>query len=286
MSLYRIILVALTLQYDCFCELIPDKRHVADGFDEPMLVNKGLPPESYDWRKSNKVTPVKDQGACNICSVFSAVANIESQLVIHTGKQEILSEAFIMDCTANINCGQYTSILDVFSVIVTNYGGVLKDTDYFTYEARKSSCRWERSKHVLNNTLEMNSKDFYYLRRSHATPVSVIGFRRVKSNEDVMAEYIYKFGPLSAAINSKSMDTYTHGIDEPTIENCSPNELDHAVLIVGYSEYVSPDTGKITPYWIIKNSWGTGWGDSGYYYLVRGRNACGIAMDVSFAFVN
>lgn len=54
-----------------------------------------------------------------------------------------------------------------------------------------------------------------------------------------------------------------------------PIDIDHAVLIVGYGveDGVS--------YWIIKNSWAIMWGERGYYRLIRGENACGIADDVT-----
>lgn len=60
-----------------------------------------------------------------------------------------------------------------------------------------------------------------------------------------------------------------------TEQYCEPIEIDHAVLIVGYGE---EDGVK---YWIIKNSWKYKWGEAGYYRLVRGVNACGIADDVT-----
>ena len=56
-------------------------------------------------------------------------------------------------------------------------------------------------------------------------------------------------------------------------------DIDHAVLIVGYG--VEDDV----KYWIIKNSWAIMWGEKGYYRLVRGENACGIADDVTAVIV-
>ena len=56
---------------------------------------------------------------------------------------------------------------------------------------------------------------------------------------------------------------------------CDPTSLDHAVLAVGYGVQAT-EAGDI-PYWVIKNSWDEVWGEDGYYRLVRGENACGVA---------
>ncbi|CAK1579653.1 unnamed protein product [Parnassius mnemosyne] len=232
---------------------------------DPKTVRDRTVPEYFDWRQYGKVSPVKNQYQCGACWAFSAIANIESQIRIHLMKNYTLSEQFLIDCIKNNKgCGA-DSLIKTFAAIVTDFGGVLLDSDYFPYEAKPNMCRWQPN---FNTKL-----------------IPVIGFKRVFPNENVMIQYILQYGPLSAAINSKSMESYKGDIDEPTGETCSPKHLNHAVLIVGYSAYVSKTSGKVTPYWIIKNSWGTEWGDNGYYYLVRGRNACGIANDVSFAFV-
>ncbi|XP_047518139.1 cysteine proteinase B-like isoform X1 [Pieris napi] len=227
-------------------------------------------PDYVDWRERNGVTAVKDQKSCGACWAFSAVANIESHIKIYLGTEIILSEQFLIDCDVERTGCSSTTVLKTFAEIVSTFGGVLKEKDYYPYSDRPEECRWNRE----------NPK-----------PIPVIGFQRVSSDEAVMAEYLSKCGPLSAAINSASMYNYKPKdglipIDEPTEDDCSskPEDLNHAVLIVGYSAYEY--NGRITPYWIIKNSWGSEWGDRGYYYLVRGRNACGISKDVSFSFVN
>ncbi|XP_038221123.1 cysteine proteinase 15A-like [Zerene cesonia] len=228
-------------------------------------INDGPLPLYYDWREEGFVSPVKDQGACGACWAFSAVANIESHIKIYLDKEVTLSEQFLIDCeVGRVGC-QSTTVLKVFGEIVSIFGGVLQERDYNSYSGRPETCRWQ----------------------GKPQPVPVVGFRRVQPDERVMTEYLFKYGPLSAAINSASMEKYKGNfIDEPSDADCPASNLNHAVLIVGYNTFIDKTTGKQTPYWIIKNSWGKSWGDNGFYYLVRGRNACGIASDISFSIVN
>lgn len=72
--------------------------------------------------------------------------------------------------------------------------------------------------------------------------------------------------PISIAVDAANWQLYTGGI----FSHCG-KQLDHGVLLVGYTSDA----------WIVKNSWGTSWGESGYIRLARG-NTCGLANSASY----
>ena len=85
-----------------------------------------------------------------------------------------------------------------------------------------------------------------------------------------------------AGVNvTKGMYHYSSGVFSPTPEDCAHNSLgSHAMTVVGYGE-MNGET-----YWLLKNSWGSSYGDSGYLKMKRGVNSCGIAMAAHTAYVN
>ena len=109
--------------------------------------------------------------------------------------------------------------------------------------------------------------------------------------EELMRVAMVKNGPVSIVLNSNGMDFYLHGVvgcaggsgascEDDAVEAtaaCDPADLNHAVLVVGYGVEAASASASDVPYWIVKNSWGTEWGEDGYYRVVRGKNHCGIA---------
>ena len=105
----------------------------------------------------------------------------------------------------------------------------------------------------------------------------------VKTNDQLALKEAVSNSPVSIAIeaDTRYFQSYSSGVLTST--TCGTT-LDHGVLIVGYGE----EDGQ--KYWLVKNSWGSGWGDSGYVKIARSESSddggvCGISMGASFVVV-
>jgi len=94
-----------------------------------------------------------------------------------------------------------------------------------------------------------------------------------------MVRALQTMGPLAVGFKvEEEFRDYTDGVYNTT--SClglGPLDVNHAVVAVGFDVWVDKVTGDETPYWIVKNSWGTDFGLDGYFYIQRGSNMCAIA---------
>ena len=223
----------------------------------PYLVDiKYGAPSSYDWRTRNIVTPVEDQGSCGSCWAFATLGNLESIYASRKGVLKVFSKQMLIDCdTSDSGCNgglmEYT-----YTWIKKN--GIMLDEDY-PYTGKKSTCKSDKSKFV-----DIVITGYFKLGKSSSTYSCV--------DEDEIKEFLYEMGPLAAALNANPLQTYTSGVLDVNSTNCPSSGINHAVLIVGYG--TDPTVGL--DYWIVKNSWGESWGESGYFRIKRGSGTCGI----------
>nr|XP_043637817.1 vignain-like [Erigeron canadensis] len=205
-----------------------------------------LPPK-IDWRERNVVTPVKSQGQCGSCWAFSAVSAVESINAIKTGQLIELSEQQLVDCdSASAGCDG--GLMEPAFKFIVEHGGLATEESY-PYTEKHNPCDKSKFGH-------------------HSVTLS--GQEYTDGTEEQLMKAV-AHQPVSIAMETtENFFMYKEGIYTGP---CGINN-NHAMTIVGYDE--CPE-GK---YWIVKNSWGEGWGEKGYVRFQRGiaqpEGLCGI----------
>ncbi len=200
-------------------------------------------PSSLDWRNNlgNYVTPIRDQGACSACWAFATIAALESKVLItksQTGVDINLSEQTLISCSGAGNCTGGTSS------IASNY---LQDTGVpgeisYPYTATDGNClnagaNWQKVTYKISQ--------WNYI--ATGSPPTI----------DTIKNALYTYGPLVTGMNVyDDLFWYIGGVYSHV---SGLLRAYHNILIIGYD-----DTNK---YFIVKNSWGTGWGESGYFRI-------------------
>ena len=219
-------------------------------------------PTSIDWRQQNAVSPVKDQGQCGSCWAFSSTGSMEGAWSIATGNLISLSEQQLVDCSYGLkygNLGCNGGEMDAaFQYAIDS--GMCGEDDY-TYAAKKGEC------HSCSCSALVHFKSCV-----DVTP----------NNEANLAQAV-AMNPVSVAIEADTQVFQLYKSGVITSSACGTS-LDHGVLVVGYGAENGID------YWLVKNSWGEGWGEDGYVKIEKtsstnSKGVCGIAMQPSYPVV-
>jgi len=218
--------------------------------EEAKVVRASLP-DSVDWRQKNAVTPVKNQGACGSCWTFAASETLESLWFLKTNKLVVLSEQQFASCTENPqHCGGTGGCsggtAEVAYATAIKFGGVASEAEY----PYKSG----------------NGQDFPCKFSNASTPpvAHLSSYVVLPENEQTpLLNAVATVGPIAISVDASAWSRYSSGV----FSGCSTTEIDinHAVQLVGYGTDSSAGD-----YWLVRNSWGSSWGESGYIRVFRG----------------
>ena len=226
---------------------------------EKFMVQQSLPP-SWDWRTSGKVTPVRDQGACGACYAFASIANIESKMLIDNAGTYNFSENNAKECNWE----------EINNYVPNVWGSCSGGNNYMmaTLFSQKGTVLESCDPYVANDTA-CNSTCTYQKTLLDWCVIS----GDVVPNTNVLKTYIQSTaGPVYTTLCTAAIPnfgTYDGSYNIGYYGASAPN--DHAVLIVGWDDnlpYTIPSPGSGC--WIVKNSWGTGWGNQGYFTIAYG----------------
>jgi cathepsin L len=211
-------------------------------------------PTSVDWTTKGAVTGVKDQGNCGSCWSFSATGALEGAYKIKYGTLISFSEQNLVSC----------------DTIDSACNGGLMDNAFTWTKSNGGLCTESGYPYTSGST---GQKGTCYTTCSKNTGVAPKSFTDVAKNSDSALMTALVQQPVSVAIqaNQPAFQLYKSGV---LTGSCGTN-LDHGVLAVGYGTWTDG-----TDYYKVKNSWGTGWGMSGYILIQRGNpqrcGECGI----------
>lgn len=213
-------------------------------------------PESYDWRDKGVVNPIKDQASCGSCWAFSAIATSESAYAISTGNLLQFSEQNLVDCAPCYGCNGGWSD-NACNYVISDQNGQFNSEDDYPYTALDGTCSFDSSKGI-GKIVDI-------------LPVTY-------GDENDLKEKVAQYGVASVSISAGNTPfmSYTGGILDD--DQCSWFAIDHAVACVGYGAEDGVE------YWIVRNSWGTSWGEQGYVRMSRNKNnQCAIASQAFIA---
>jgi C1A family cysteine protease len=204
--------------------------------EEEANIEDSSPLDTFDWREKGKVQAIKNQGSCGSCWAFGGAAAMESVLAIQTNALVSLSEQQLLDCTGSYgNHGCGGGVCYTTMQYAKDKGVCLGSA--YPYKAKQGTC---------NTTCTPRMKTNGY--------VNVGAEGQFKQHVQI--------SPFGLYVDCANWKSYSGGV----FTNCgSSSSGNHYVALIGWQDNA----------WLIKNSWGTSWGEKGFMRVVQGKS-CGI----------
>jgi KDEL-tailed cysteine endopeptidase len=220
-------------------EIAKFEGHKADEdevFVAPTILAETFLLETVDWR--SKMNSVKNQGHCGSCWAFSAVQTIEGHHTIKTGKKQTFSEQQLVDCVySRTGCD----------------GG-----------SHSGAQQYVQKHGLMTQSSYPYTGTYHGCKHSTGTAVKVTAFHSVHSKSVSQMKAALNKGPISVSVGTGTpFHHYSSGILN---DKSCPTHTSHAIGAVGYG----------SNYWIVRNSWGSSWGERGYGRLAITGDGVGI----------
>jgi C1A family cysteine protease len=195
-------------------------------------------PAAFSWQAQNLCTPAKNQGGCGSCWAFAACGSFESVIKIWDNVTRDMSEQWLVNCTSNMDCAG-----GMFPGTMFKNTGCVYETDE-PYKAKDGTCK----------------STYPY----HEKPV---GFTKIATAPTTaqIKQAIYDYGPVWAVICAgNNFQSYKSGV----FSLSDGTQFNHAIVLCGWDDATSS--------WVLRNSWGTSWGEnSGYMRIKYGTSIVG-----------
>lgn len=209
------------------------------------IVKSVVYPSRYDLRVLGKLPPVRDQGSCGSCWAHGALASLESTLQVAETRD--FSEAHLND-THGFDFSWCEGGNDFMSTAyLTRWSGVGEQSDYPLPSTVK----------LADPTVKKHVQDVYFINRSGYLDNNAIKTALMNKGAVTVSYFASDYDNY----NPKTAAWYNPGI----------NYIDHEVAIVGWDDNYPKTSFTKTPpgngAFIVRNSWSTGWGENGYFYL-------------------
>jgi len=225
----------------------PQTGHTGSGLRSDV----GDLPDSVDWREAGVISDPKNQGSCGSCWAFATTSQIESYAAINNVTLTKLSAQEVTTCTPNpLHCGGTGGCRGSIPQLGYNYVqlfGLASNADY----------------PYFSGVTGLAGRCKYDLERR--TPVvAITGYDTLPPNDlQAAMTHLATKGPLAIASDASRWQLYGSGV----FSGCNYENniaLNHAIQLVGYGTDL--DHGD---YWLVRNSWGSAWGEHGYIRLQR-----------------
>jgi len=246
-------------------------------------------PSSINWRDTEAVTPIKNQGQCGSCWAFSATEAIESQMILGTGgklaialsPQQIASCApgngtyGCLGCNGGFTEGAYDYVKSEVGLANSFYIPYMQS---LTETTPTMACPTKKVEQIDGESKQLSGGYAQVSGYSYAVKPCTEGACESQDLKGFAAAL--EKTPLSICVNAGMWNDYNGGVMSSAA--CGPmgaDYQDHCVMATGFN------TTAPTPYWIVRNSWASTWGMEGYIYLEMAKNTCGLADDATIPHV-